>query len=82
MERYTVRILYRDTEIPGKFVGVVEADGVAGKRGFVGLSGLMNILAQMVGEHDRKRNDSVPDRNVSAGRRAAEAFCAVRDERP
>ncbi len=26
MERYTIRILYRDRENPGKLVGVVEAE--------------------------------------------------------
>jgi len=33
MERYTVRILYRDRENPGKLVGLVEAIGDPVRRG-------------------------------------------------
>ena len=54
MERYTIRILYRDRENPEKIVGVVEGDGGGGRRGFVGKEGLWRILR-------------FPDREVSPG---------------
>lgn len=62
MESYTIRILYRNTDNPRKFVGVVEADGVAGKRGFVDLQGLQHILEEMLGGTDRRRDVYVHDR--------------------
>ncbi len=59
MERYTIRILYRDAGKTGKFVGVVEADGIAGKRGFVNKRGLLHILTEMVGAEGGENDDSV-----------------------
>lgn len=56
MERYTIRILYRDTENPGKIVGVVEADGAAGKKGFVDVYGLLQIMNEMVGVTGREKS--------------------------
>lgn len=57
MERYTIRILYRGTGNPGKFVGVVEADGIAGKKGFVNVHGLLQIMNEMVGMTGRGKGD-------------------------
>ncbi len=44
MERYTIRILYRNRETPEKFVGVVEGTGDTVTRGFVSMEGLWRIL--------------------------------------
>jgi len=44
MERYTIRILYRNRETPEKFVGVVEGMGDTVTRGFVNMQGLWRIL--------------------------------------
>ena len=40
MERFSIRILYRDGNDPGKFVGVVERQGEEAKRGFVNMEEL------------------------------------------
>jgi hypothetical protein len=44
MERYTIRILYRNRKTPEKFVGVVEGTGDTVTRGFVNMEGLWRIL--------------------------------------
>ena len=44
MERYSIRILYRNRETPEKFVGVVEGTGDTVTRGFVSMEGLWRIL--------------------------------------
>ena len=44
MERFTIRILYRNREAPEKFVGVVEGTGDTVARGFVNMEGLWRIL--------------------------------------
>jgi hypothetical protein len=44
MERYTIRILYRNRENPRKIVGVVEEEGGSATRGFVRMEGLWRIL--------------------------------------
>ena len=36
MERYKIRILYRDRENPGNVAGTVEGNGDGVQRGFVG----------------------------------------------
>lgn len=41
---FTVRILYRDKESPGRFMGVVEQEAVVGQRGFVNKAELWRIL--------------------------------------
>lgn len=44
MERFSIRILYRDMRNPGKLVGVLERNGEEAKRGFVSMEGLWRIL--------------------------------------
>lgn len=60
MERYTIRILYRDRENPGRFVGLVESDGDEGGRGFVNKEGLWKILGSPDRGPYRHTNFSLP----------------------
>ncbi len=53
MERFSIRILYRDRDNPGKFVGVVERNGDEAKRGFVSMEGLWRILNSLDRGPDR-----------------------------
>lgn len=53
MGRFSIRILYRDRNNPGKFVGVVERQGEEAKRGFVSMEELWKILDSFEPEPDR-----------------------------
>ena len=54
MARYTVRILYRNEDDPAKLVGVVEEEGIDGRKGFTGIRGLWRILASAESGKDRR----------------------------
>lgn len=80
MERYSIRILYRDRNNPGKFVGVVERHGEDSKQGFVSMEGLWKILDSF--EPDSDRGKVVPLER--GGRRSREElidlFRSLREE--
>jgi hypothetical protein len=53
MAKFSIRILYRDRNNPGKFVGVLEKQGEETKRGFVSMEELWKILDSYEPESDR-----------------------------
>ena len=80
MERYTIRILYRDRENPGRFVGVLERDRIPGKRGFVGLSGLWKVLLHAIDDRAGSEPESPAGNPATGEGRMEEIFRLLREK--
>jgi len=79
MERYTIRILYRNKETPEKFVGVVEGAGDTVTRGFVSMEGLWRILNSPGQGSGREKADSPMEREHRSREELIEMFWSLRE---
>jgi len=80
MERYTIRILYRDRENPGRFVGVMETGGIPGKKGFIGLSVLWKVLLHAIDARAGSEPESPAGILAKGGGRIEEIFRLLREK--
>lgn len=80
MERYIIRILYRDTNNPGKLVGVVEEPGDTVKRGFVSMDGLWRILKTPNAVSGRRKAASYGEGRGSSREDLLDLFRSLREE--
>lgn len=80
MERFSIRILYRDGNDPGKFVGVVERQGEEAKRGFVNMEELWNILNSCKPEPDRGKVVFLEDKRRRPREELIDLFRALHEE--
>jgi hypothetical protein len=80
MERYIIRILYRDSNNPGKLVGMVEEPGATVKRGFVSMDGLWRILKTPNPESGRKKAASSGEEWDSSREDLLDLFRSLREE--
>jgi hypothetical protein len=80
MERYTIRILYRDRNNPRKFVGVVEEPGATVKRGFVSMDGLWRILKTPTPGSGREKAASFGEERDSFREDLLDLFRSLREE--
>jgi hypothetical protein len=80
MERYTIRILYRNRETPEKFVGVVEGTGDTVTRGFVSREGLWRILNPSVPESGREKAVPSRERGQRSREELIDLFESLREE--
>lgn len=80
MERYSIRIVYRNRENPAKLVGLVEGEGIAERRGFVGMEGLWRILSTTDSGTDRERGGIPEEGSRSRAGTLADLFSVLREE--
>lgn len=80
MEKYTIRILYRDRNNPEKFVGVVE--GVEDKitHGFVSMKGLWRILNSPVSSQGKGKIVSTDKEEPRSREELIDLFCGLREK--
>jgi len=79
MERYTIRILYRNRNNPEKLVGVVEGTGDTITRGFVSMSGLWKILNATVPGQVKKKDVSPGAEGHRSREELTELFWSLRE---
>ena len=79
MERYTIRILYRNRETPEKFVGVVEGTGDTVTRGFVSMEGLWRILNSPGPGSSREKPVSSKERGQRSREELIDLFRSLRE---
>lgn len=79
MERYTIRILYRNRETPEKFVGVVEGTGDTVARGFVSMEGLWRILNSPGPRSGREKAVSSKERGQRSREEMIDLFRSLRE---
>jgi hypothetical protein len=79
MERYTIRILYRNRETPEKFVGVVEGTGDTVTRGFVNMEGLWRILKSPGPGPGREKAVSSRERGQRSREELIDLFRSLRE---
>jgi hypothetical protein len=80
MERYTIRILYRNRENPAKLVGLLEEEGIAEKRGFVSMEGLWRILNTMDSGKGRGRSGSPRESGRTCAENMVDLVSLLREE--
>ena len=80
MERFSIRILYRDRNNPGKFVGVLERHGEEAKRGFVSMEELWKILDSYEPEPDRGKVVSLEGEGRRPREELIDLFRRLREE--
>lgn len=80
MERFSIRILYRDRDNPGKFVGVVERNGEGAKRGFVSMEGLWRILNSPDRGPDRGNESASGEGRRRSREELIDMFRSLREE--
>lgn len=80
MERYTIRILYRNKESPEKLVGIVEGTGGTVTRGFVSMEGLWRILNSPGSGSGREKAGSSGEVGHSSRGELIDLFRSLRDE--